>query len=296
MDLPAARTQCIESGGAIPDPEQQDSFDFDTTRHGAWEDHSNILKVAKNLTKARIFVSDADTPRLIPGGVIELCELRRLFLSDVDILHSLRLPALQDLGFLQEVGDPDAAPHVDSVVVRSSCILQRLCVMGFPGADMITELLQKHQAIVELSVILADPDSSVNANALIGYLANRGSDGIFSIAPQLGELGTFFIFQKFPRREGDKASRILRRKGFPVFFDFLIIPKVPVHSQYRMNSSRPKVGQGLLLQFPTHQNVRDLPEAGIYMVQCPGELEPTKGRARNESAGSTGNSIGCLGI
>ncbi|KAJ7863861.1 hypothetical protein B0H13DRAFT_1899443 [Mycena leptocephala] len=67
---------------------------------------------------------------------------------------------------------------------------------------------------------------------------------------------------------------------FPVFFDFLIIPKVPVHSQYRVNSSRPKVGQGLLLQFPTHQTIRDLPEAGIYMVQCPGELEPTKGRAR----------------
>jgi hypothetical protein len=158
--------------------------------NGAWEDHSEILKVAKNLAEVRIFVCDPDTPRLIPGGVIELCELRRLYVSDVDILDSLRLPALQDLGFFQEVGDPDAAPHIDSVVVRSACILRRLCVMGFPGADMITELLRKHQAIVELSVILADPDSSVNANALIGYLANRGSDDIFSIAPQLG--GVFF--------------------------------------------------------------------------------------------------------
>jgi hypothetical protein len=148
------------------------------------------LKVAKNLTEARIFVYDVDTLRPIPGGVIELCELSRLYVSDVDILDCLRLPALQDLGFFHEVENPHAPQHVDSIVVRSSCTLRRLCVMGLPVADMITEILRKHQAIVELSVILTEPDSSVDADALIGYLANRDSNGIFRIAPQLG--GVFF--------------------------------------------------------------------------------------------------------
>ncbi|KAF8143265.1 hypothetical protein K438DRAFT_650423 [Mycena galopus ATCC 62051] len=162
----------------------------------SWERHMEMLQVAKNLTEAHITVCGSATPRIVPGGVIELRYLRRLYVSDVDILDSLRLPALDDFGFFQDEFGTDPSPHIDSVTARSSCVLRRLCVFGSADGEIIASVLQKHHGILELAVadITAGFDDDFSGiDPLISKLAERNSNGIFAIAPQLAAI--FFGFQ-----------------------------------------------------------------------------------------------------
>ncbi|KAJ7451972.1 hypothetical protein FB451DRAFT_698806 [Mycena latifolia] len=63
--------------------------------NGSWATHVDILKRAINLIEARIVVDDtADSPHIVPDGVIDLCHLRRLYVSDADILDGLRLAGI----------------------------------------------------------------------------------------------------------------------------------------------------------------------------------------------------------
>jgi hypothetical protein len=158
--------------------------------YGTWEQHIHILMTAKNLTEARICICDEETSLAAPGTIIELCGLRRLYVSRADVLDFLRLPALHDVAFYHESRELDTMQYLDSIVERSSCVLRRLCVEGLPVADMVTDILRTHQAIAELVVILLEPDSSVDADSLIGHLAGQNTEGVFTLAPQLN--GMFF--------------------------------------------------------------------------------------------------------
>jgi hypothetical protein len=113
-----------------------------------------------------------------------------LYVSRADVLDFLRLPALHDVAFYHESRELDTMQYLDSIVERSSCVLRRLCVEGLPVADMVTDILRTHQAIAELVVILLEPDSSVDADSLIGHLAGQNTEGVFTLAPQLN--GMFF--------------------------------------------------------------------------------------------------------
>jgi hypothetical protein len=158
--------------------------------YGTWEQHIHVLMTAKNLTEARICICDEETSLAAPGTIIELCGLRRLYVSRADVLDFLRLPALHDVAFYHESRELDTMQYLDSIVERSSCVLRRLCVEGLPVADMVTDILRTHQAIAELVVILLEPDSSVDADSLIGHLAGQNTEGVFTLAPQLN--GMFF--------------------------------------------------------------------------------------------------------
>jgi hypothetical protein len=157
--------------------------------NGSWEHHIAILKVATHLIEARICVHE-ETSLPAPGVIIELCDLRRLHVSQADILNFLRLPALQELGFYLGDSGFDVTPHIDLIVERSSCILRRLCVEGVPIANTVTGILRNHQAIVELVVILLDDGSSIEADTLITDLSGHNVEGVFNVAPQLN--GVFF--------------------------------------------------------------------------------------------------------
>ncbi|KAJ6603220.1 hypothetical protein DFH09DRAFT_1458490 [Mycena vulgaris] len=154
--------------------------------NGPWHMHVDILKLATNLVEARIFVADAEVmlSRVIPEGVIELRDLRRLYVSDADILDSLRLPALEELGFYHENSGDDDLRHVKSLLQRSSCNLRRLCVMGIPFVEIV-DVLQNNKSIVELTIILSEPESPAEANLLILTLCQVDANDIPSIAPQL---------------------------------------------------------------------------------------------------------------
>ncbi|KAJ7845081.1 hypothetical protein B0H13DRAFT_123634 [Mycena leptocephala] len=125
--------------------------------YGTWEQHIHVLMTAKNLTEARICICDEETSLAAPGTIIELCGLRRLYVSRADVLDFLRLPALHDVAFYHESRELDTMQYLDSIVERSSCVLRRLCVEGLPVADMVTDILRTHQAIAELVVILLSP-------------------------------------------------------------------------------------------------------------------------------------------
>ncbi|KAJ7658801.1 hypothetical protein DFH06DRAFT_1195953 [Mycena polygramma] len=154
------------------------------------EQHFSILNAAKNLIEARMEIDNRQVSITDINRVIELSALRRLWVSDADVLGSLRLPALHDFGIMHELSQLNVQSHIDALVVRSSCTLQRLCVEGLPAVDLITGILQRHQEIVELAVLLTEPDSSVSGNDLVATLARRDPDGVFELAPRLN--GLFF--------------------------------------------------------------------------------------------------------
>ncbi|KAJ6471075.1 hypothetical protein C8R47DRAFT_1023260 [Mycena vitilis] len=154
------------------------------------EQHFSILNAAKNLTEARIHIHHGPVSASDIHGVIELGALRRLWVSDADVLGSLKLPALHDLAIMHDILHLNVQSHIDALVTRSSCTLRRLCVDGLPAVDLVTGILQTHQEIVELAVLLTEPDSSVSGDALVMTLARRNPDGIFEVAPRLS--GLFF--------------------------------------------------------------------------------------------------------
>ncbi|KAJ7613628.1 hypothetical protein DFH06DRAFT_144340 [Mycena polygramma] len=111
------------------------------------EQHFSILNAAKNLTEARVHIHHGQVSATDIHRVIELDALRRLWVSDPDVLGSLRLPALHDLGIMHDVSQLNVQSHIDALVMRSSCTLRRLCVDGLPAVDLVTGILQKHQEI-----------------------------------------------------------------------------------------------------------------------------------------------------
>lgn len=148
--------------------------------NGDWNTHVQNLRLAANLVEAHIFVDSGS--RTVAGGAIELPHIRRLYVSDSDILECLRCPALEDLSFyLDESERPEQ--HFESILLRSACTLRRLCLIGKPIADTIIAILRNNPSLNEIAIILSRKGSEEEANTLISNLA-----GTPHVAPQLSSI------------------------------------------------------------------------------------------------------------
>ncbi|KAJ6552057.1 hypothetical protein DFH09DRAFT_1366446 [Mycena vulgaris] len=162
---------------------------------GPWEMHRDILKLAKNLVQARIFVDFDDEPWPNPGEPINLLLLRRLSVSHVELFSYLTAPAVQEIAFYLEIDDePDQSlRHLKSFVERSRCTLRRLSFRGTPAPDTAVEILRKYPSVIELGIITSrtygDREATdEGANALISHLTIPHPSGSVMLAPQLSKL------------------------------------------------------------------------------------------------------------
>ncbi|KAJ7663944.1 hypothetical protein DFH06DRAFT_1128304 [Mycena polygramma] len=156
---------------------------------GPWAVHREMLKLASNLIEARIeidFDDDIDDPWSRPAEIIDLHHIRRLYVSDVHVLRSLRVPVLEELAIWVPDDGVDPLPaELESLVTRSACPLRRLCLRGYPNADVTSKMLQKTLSITELAILAADADAEKDVNALMTTLTVPIVAGSTVIAPQL---------------------------------------------------------------------------------------------------------------
>ncbi|KAF7371151.1 F-box domain-containing protein [Mycena sanguinolenta] len=134
---------------------------------GPWEDHRGVLKLAPNLIEARLRFENYDEPQ---AELIDLLHLRRLRLSNPKALDNLRAPALEELSFWVPPNQPPDVQAIQAFTDRSACPLRRLSLGGFPDAQTTIQMLQKFAFIIELVIIIDDPDAEQEIDLLISSL------------------------------------------------------------------------------------------------------------------------------
>ncbi|KAJ7758356.1 hypothetical protein B0H16DRAFT_650874 [Mycena metata] len=157
----------------------------------AWQMHVDILKIATNLLEARIYITE-DSLHAVPPQIIELLNLRLLAVTHVGILDFLTVPALRQLDLVSASeldinwsNEFDAAHYIDSMVSRSSCVIEKLVAYGDgPIVDLVVAVLSRNQSIVEFMATFT-AESTEEANTLISSLARQDTEGVFNLAPQL---------------------------------------------------------------------------------------------------------------
>ncbi|KAJ7605291.1 hypothetical protein FB45DRAFT_1069411 [Roridomyces roridus] len=151
-----------------------------------WKEHQEALRAAPNLIEARINVMFQDDPWPNPSDtVIDMLHLRRLFVTDVNILRILRAPALDGIGIDTAPGEElDVTRELDAFLVRSSCTPRRLCLSGSPEATTTAAVLNKHICISSC-VLVFDQATRTSSTAFAGLMTmfTRADT-----APNLGEI------------------------------------------------------------------------------------------------------------
>ncbi|KAJ7777086.1 hypothetical protein B0H16DRAFT_1504292 [Mycena metata] len=159
-----------------------------------WGIHLSILRLARNLVEARVWIRFDDTLWATSGEIVELPYLRRLYISAIKALEYFRVPALEELAFNFK---PSVVPFVvgviQSLLARSSCTLRCLCICSCPDVPTFITLLQNIPSILTLRII---PASVVNVNTLlIGLSVFVGAT---VVAPQLSCISLGFMAEGGP--------------------------------------------------------------------------------------------------
>ncbi|KAJ6465180.1 hypothetical protein C8R47DRAFT_1326523 [Mycena vitilis] len=148
---------------------------------GPWATHKEILKLASNLIEAHIEISFDEDSWPEPNGTIDLRHVRRLYVSDIEVLAFLHVPLLEDIALMFEDGGPNPTPLV-SFLNRSRCPLRRLTVKGHPDAHITSDILRRITCITELVILSTEVTAT---NALISTLTASNLGRSTTIAPQL---------------------------------------------------------------------------------------------------------------
>ncbi|KAJ7230268.1 hypothetical protein GGX14DRAFT_692091 [Mycena pura] len=119
-----------------------------------WDVHQRLLSLASNLTEARIS-SHIDNQSSSDSPIITLPFLRRLYVSDPEILDYITVPTLEEIALYVDRDDDglDIPRRLASLLHRSSCPMRRLCLDGQPTACGTLAILQATSCIVELVIL-----------------------------------------------------------------------------------------------------------------------------------------------
>ncbi|KAJ7113984.1 hypothetical protein C8R44DRAFT_796031 [Mycena epipterygia] len=155
-----------------------------------------MLKLAPNLVVARIVVNFDEQDWPDPREILDVLCLQSLFVSHMDILQYLKVPALTELAcYIDDDDDPDDLLHLDPFVVRSGCTLRRFAFAGSPDAQATGAILRQHPSVTQLAIMVEGHDNSDwptlhdRANALISHLTIPGdATASAAISPQLSEI------------------------------------------------------------------------------------------------------------
>ncbi|KAJ7623626.1 hypothetical protein FB45DRAFT_926270, partial [Roridomyces roridus] len=126
--------------------------------HGPWEFHHRVIKLCPNLVEANLALEFDDEQQWPdPQDTIDLPRLRRLFVNHTPILGFLCTPALSEIGLVLEEG-ADPCQDLDGFVVRSSCALHRLTLVGLLDVAVTAAVLKKHSSIRSVVLIFDNVD------------------------------------------------------------------------------------------------------------------------------------------
>ncbi|KAJ7654652.1 hypothetical protein DFH06DRAFT_1047401 [Mycena polygramma] len=150
--------------------------------------HRGMLKLCTNLREACITISFNNSRGSGPSEFIELLYLRRLYVSAPLALTFLKLPLLEEISMCLQPEEADnGLMNLQSLLMRSSCRIRKLCIEGCIDAPKAAEVLHKFPSIVDLAIIADTPAASATAGVLLDILDKQVS-GSSVVAPQLRHL------------------------------------------------------------------------------------------------------------
>ncbi|KAJ7846270.1 hypothetical protein B0H13DRAFT_2093563 [Mycena leptocephala] len=156
---------------------------------GPWDMHRGILKLAPNLVEVRIEISFDVQPWPDSTETLDLLRLRRLYLSHPEVLGYFRVPALEELALkLSKDGqNHDLPTSLHSFLDRSSCLLRRLTLRGYPMAQITAQILRRFPSITELVIVITHRSTSATkeVNSLMTTLTVSSLPENTTVAPQL---------------------------------------------------------------------------------------------------------------
>ncbi|KAJ6467992.1 hypothetical protein C8R47DRAFT_810655 [Mycena vitilis] len=150
-----------------------------------WEIHEGLLKLASNLVEADISVKSSASLWPESDVVINLSSVRRLYASTPQVFRRIRVPALEELAMNFKSHHATVAGDLKSLLARSGCNLQRLCLAGCCHAPTNIFILQNNPSIVELRIIITKEKVARAVNKFIERLMVPGSTPVI---PQLSSL------------------------------------------------------------------------------------------------------------
>ncbi|KAJ7260338.1 hypothetical protein B0H12DRAFT_1069778 [Mycena haematopus] len=102
-----------------------------------------------------------------------------MYVSHSQALDYLSAPVLEEIAIRIRKSD-EIRSHLERFVIRSSCLLRRLCLAGSPNAQSTEEILQHYPSITELAIIIAnnedeDAEHSIHYPLYLKMLDSRWS-------------------------------------------------------------------------------------------------------------------------
>ncbi|KAJ7457187.1 hypothetical protein B0H11DRAFT_2063165, partial [Mycena galericulata] len=161
---------------------------------GSWEAHWGIMALSPNLVEVHIHIGFDDEPWPETGDMVNLPCLRHLFVSSPIALDYLIAPALEEIAIeTPNCHRSDFLPCLQSFLVRSACVIRRLCLVGYAPPSAITEILRKHSSVLALMVIIHEAGVKTaqqisDLNTVISQLTISPNSLDAVIAPQLLEI------------------------------------------------------------------------------------------------------------
>ncbi|KAJ7625656.1 hypothetical protein FB45DRAFT_1060322 [Roridomyces roridus] len=180
--------------------------------------HRNFLKIASHLVEAWIAIQfDEANGQQSPvtGGVINLPHLRRLSISDVEILAHLRAPSLEELAIRMRSRSSPALDYLHPFFDRSSCAPHSLGLSGTLDASVTGAILQEYAFIKRFRLVVNNQPSvdeytimnAVNAHITLLTL------GETSVSPHLDEISFGSCLQRIPIDYSLFLKMLLSRRG-----------------------------------------------------------------------------------
>lgn len=117
-----------------------------------WSTHREILSISPAVVEARVDIFPEYPDCTVSSTIIELLQLRRLYVSHDVILGSLKMPLLEQLT-LEFTADDDVTPVLADFLRNSSDSLRRLGVRGQPSRGPFRDLLLSVPSLVELALM-----------------------------------------------------------------------------------------------------------------------------------------------
>ncbi|KAF7327426.1 ABC protein [Mycena kentingensis (nom. inval.)] len=124
------------------------------TLHQSTQAQIAMLRSAPHLVEARITIEPDLRGLFRHSGTskIVLPALRRLYVSDIEILDIIHAPVLTDFGY-EPNGAPLASSDLARIIAATQPSLRRFCLYGEPTSTTAIQILQKFPSIEELRVI-----------------------------------------------------------------------------------------------------------------------------------------------
>ncbi|KAJ6503735.1 hypothetical protein C8R45DRAFT_1209348 [Mycena sanguinolenta] len=181
---------------------QLTQYDFDAP----WATHYALLRSLPNLHEARI-IRDFDWTLAWPEPGVRLTRLRRLYISDPEILDYLATPVLERMVVIDSI---ETSLHLEAFLTRSSCPLRRLCIAGLPDLPSLLIILEQSPSITELAMIVRGTDANdedIERDVFTTFLTHFTISDSTGILPHISRL--------------DLACKKVDTIPYPLYLDML---------------------------------------------------------------------------